>query len=480
MTFRRSGGRARRAGAGALCLLPVLLASACGGDGGGGADGGSGDFKVPDELIGGQRRLAWSQRAASVEVLNTFTFVLFVDGMPTALDEVRCTTTQTSVGFVCTARPPSLTPGQHTLELVATVNGVQSDRSDAIPVNGSVTPQTMMPAAPAGSRVETAPGAGACTVSLSDGCYGASLAIEVPGEISIPVQAGDGLLFVEDGRRIRMVDATGRLASEPWLALDAPSDRIVGLAAHPGFASNRLVYVAWVESRIDGAPQLNVTRYRELAGVLGEGAMVLTGLAAPSAGAAPLAVDDAGQIYVALRQDGAADPRAPGVVARFAADGTVPRTQHMGSPVLGYGFARPSDLARDTRAGRVWIAGAGGLVNDGLAVFAPDAPGGTWPATPAAAAAPAGENARVDERPFLSLAPAARAGLWFIPSAGRVYRASLAADGSAGPFSAIDFSALGPVTHITEMANTMFAVSRAGNQQGDITSRIWRLLPGQR
>jgi hypothetical protein len=76
--------------------------------------------------ISGRERIGWDQPAADAAELARISYVIYVDGTRTALDNVSCvsspTTTSPVVAFACAARLPTLTPGAHTLELATVVD----------------------------------------------------------------------------------------------------------------------------------------------------------------------------------------------------------------------------------------------------------------------------------------------------------------------------------------------------------------------
>ena len=76
--------------------------------------------------IAGTERIGWDQPAADAVELSKISYVMYVDGTRTTLDNVSCvsspTTTSPVVAFACAARLPTLTPGAHTLELATVVD----------------------------------------------------------------------------------------------------------------------------------------------------------------------------------------------------------------------------------------------------------------------------------------------------------------------------------------------------------------------
>ena len=128
-----------------FALLSGSLIAACGGSsptspsGGGGSEGGGRGGTPPGQvivLVGGER-MAWDQPAASVQAARAYTYRLFIDGVQSALTDVRCSDTRTSAGYECSGLPPSMAAGQHSLEVAAVSGNMQSAASAPILVRRS-------------------------------------------------------------------------------------------------------------------------------------------------------------------------------------------------------------------------------------------------------------------------------------------------------------------------------------------------------
>jgi hypothetical protein len=132
------------------------------------------------------------------------------------------------------------------------------------------------------------------------------------------------------------------------------------------------VFVASAKPGRDTALELTITRYRELAGSLGEGARIVTGLPFQADALAPLSIDGDGLLYVALpapvssRASAPRDRSAGGAILRFKNDGTVPPGNWRGSPVIARGYAQPTGLAIDTVSERLWLAGQDPVLGDSV------------------------------------------------------------------------------------------------------------------
>jgi hypothetical protein len=222
-------------------------------------------------------------------------------------------------------------------------------------------------------------------VAVRAACYETRVVAAGLGEISSITPLPDGrLLIVEGGARVRVI-LNETLMPQAALVLEDVGARIVGVAVAvaPDAGVSSAVFIAWTEAVPGGTRVLNVTRYRELQGTLGQGATIVTGLPFPAAANGPLALDDAGLLYLALP---ALDDRplaGAGLVLRFTRDGATPLENPQASPVLGYGYSRPTNLFFDSIRRRVWMVGEQHGWGDGLATLptlvATAAP---WPLTP--------------------------------------------------------------------------------------------------
>jgi hypothetical protein len=249
-----------------------------------------------------------------------------------------------------------MAPGPHVLELTAVLDGAESSRSRSLTVLLSATAPVTAVIAPNASDLTTPASLAGAAVCTDDGANGRCYEIElVAGNLvaaTALAPAPDGrLFFVEGSDRVRVIEGD-QLLPDPMLVSQTNS-RLVGLVVDSDFSSTRFVFVAWAQTGPGGYALLNITRYREVGGTLGEAATIVQGLPFSEEGAAPLAMDAAGFLYVAVP----ATQSGPGMVARFTRDGTTPADNPRASPALGPGYAKPSGLAVDSAVGRVWLAG---------------------------------------------------------------------------------------------------------------------------
>ena len=167
-------------------------------------------------------------------------------------------------------------------------------------------------------------------------------------EIAALTALDDGrLLAIEAGRSIRVIAPDG-LQSAPAL-IDARADtQFVALAVDPRFNRTRSVYVGTIDRGRAGERLFSVARYRELNGVLAEGAVIVSMLPLADDGKPSLALDADARIYVSLPGGPTTRDAYAGNVLRFTPDGSADGAIS-GSPILAVGYERP---ARSPGTGR--------------------------------------------------------------------------------------------------------------------------------
>lgn len=305
----------------------------------------------PTERITGSERIGWDQLASSTDELATFRYHIFVDENRSEVAGVACATTASAAGFSCSGRLPAMSPGAHALQMSTFVvrdgETLESERSVtlnvvvAAPAAAAAQSSALRP----GAILDT-PGGGAfrVTVLVSDLQQPTDLAVAADGRVMI-AEATGRISIVAGGKR--------RTALEPDSR--APFT-ILALALDPQFARNGLVYV--VRVGLDEAPAFQIVRYREVAGTLGESATLLGNVPASIAEpAAALRFGPDGRLYAAfedLADTESGERGFNGKVLRLNPDGSTPRDQRGGSPVLAAAARRPRGLGWDA-AGTLWI-----------------------------------------------------------------------------------------------------------------------------
>jgi len=81
-------------------------------------------------------RIGWDQAATSATVAQGWTYRFYLDGAASGTVLAGVTCAGASAPFLCSAPFPTLTPGQHTLQLTAAATAVsESVKSDLLFVN---------------------------------------------------------------------------------------------------------------------------------------------------------------------------------------------------------------------------------------------------------------------------------------------------------------------------------------------------------
>ena len=224
-----------------------------------------GDTGTP---VQGSERLAWNQTGDTSQLR----FRAYVDSKPFDLASATCNGA-TPVAE-CTSPLPTLSDGTHVIQLTSVASGVESAPSESITFQkaSARASASALPLAWAHSeavRVEK-------VITIAEGL--AFTADIVATGVHAPAQLAwlpDGRLLVSDADGgVRMV-RPGEQDREP--ALDSgmlSSQRVgtMGIASHPDFAQNHLVYLSLLERGRSDQTRLRVVRLREVGDTLGEAA----------------------------------------------------------------------------------------------------------------------------------------------------------------------------------------------------------------
>ena len=301
--------------------------------------------------IRGNERLGWDQLASGQAELATFSYAIYVDGTRSVLGDVTCSTTAAAVGFPCSARLPSLTPGQHTLEVAAFIvsAGVTMESSRSTPLRVNVSASITAPPI-TGTSEEAAP-------SLNARSRDVSVAASFDGfsDIGDVAVAPDGRVFVAERRGVVRVISGGVTDPRPVLLA---GERLVSMALDPEFARTGLVYVLQADSFDQNAGTLRLVRYREAGGSFGERAVIIDNLSAagePPSGSVRVGPD--AKLYVTsvfTTADRAVE--GDGRLLRMEKDGTTPADQPPGDPVYARGFASIRGFDWQPGAASIWVA----------------------------------------------------------------------------------------------------------------------------
>ena len=221
--------------------------------------------------VNGSERLAW-QQSSDMPYLS---FVAYVDGEPTTLDDVTCNWTQLEAQ--CEAPLPPMSDGMHTIALAARNPLLNQEGAQS----GSITVQKG--AARSVVSVVSVPGSGAtpdgprsspsALNSAGDGFVIDVVARGLRGPVQLAATPDGRLLIAEGDTGVRLV-RPGRLErADPAFdarLLQSPLASGLGVAVHPEFARNQFVYVSFLFRDREAQTTLRIVRLREVGDTLGE------------------------------------------------------------------------------------------------------------------------------------------------------------------------------------------------------------------
>ena len=338
----------------ALVVVVCGLGAACGGQKPSPPSTGPGDGVI--QLTGGER-LAWDQRASSAAELAAIRFLLYVDGASLDFSGTSCGELSGDQAL-CSGPIPSLSIGEHTLELSAnSPNGTESTRSAPLRVSVLRTASLGMPAGHA-SPPASAPPPVASFVAAGVTLHEVVSGLDDPTDLAV---GSDGRVFIaERAGRLRVLEA-GFLLEPPALVLDDVSGSpgasgLLSVVLDPDFTRTRFVYAVYTTK--DG---FRLSRFREVGGTLGERVVLLDGVPAAGTPAAALRFGPDGKLYVAF-DDGGDPDRAldfgsyNGKLLRLNADGTVPHDQAGLTPVFALNLGATRGFDWDLEAKTLWLA----------------------------------------------------------------------------------------------------------------------------
>ncbi|MDQ3873433.1 MAG: PQQ-dependent sugar dehydrogenase [Thermoproteota archaeon] len=245
--------------------------------------------------------------------------------------------------------------------------------------------------------------------------------LDVPWAIDM---AGDGrIFFTERPGRIRIIDKDGILLPEPAAYINVQQrgeSGLLGLALHPNFTENHLLYVYHTYS--NGSAVFNqVLLLREKNNKIVESRVIIDKIpAADRNDGGRIKFGPDGKLYIATgdarQPELAQDARSlAGKILRLNPDGSIPRDNPFeGSPVYSYGHRNVQGLAWHPLTGQLYASEHGDEDNDEINLIKPGANYG-WPIENC--------NAEKFEKPVVCFNPAvAPSGMTFAASNSLGYR----------------------------------------------------------
>ena len=178
----------------------------------------------------------------------------------------------------------------------------------------------------------------------------------VPWEIRF-LPGGDILVSERPGRLVRIAD-DGRRAYDVPDVRQVGEGGLMGLALHPRFAENDLIYVCFTTESEAGLEN-RVERYRLGADGLSDRRVILDAIPGASYhDGCRLEFGPDSLLYVTTGDAGDADraqdrSSLAGKILRLTPDGRVPDANPFGTPVYSYGHRNPQGLVWDDE-GRLW------------------------------------------------------------------------------------------------------------------------------
>ena len=239
--------------------------------------------------------------------------------------------------------------------------------------------------------------------------------LEVPWAVDL---SPDGrVFFTERPGRIRIIDAEGKLLEEPAAYINVEQmeeSGLLGLALHPNFAQNHLLYIFQTYS--NGTAIMNkVMMLTERDNKIVESKVVIDGIpAADRNDGGRIKFGPDGKLYISTgdvkQPDLAQNARSlAGKILRINQDGTIPDDNPIeGSPVYSLGHRNIQGIAWNPVTNEMYASEHGPEGNDELNLIKPGGNYG-WPIE--------GCDAKQFEKPLVCFDPAvAPAGIAFIKS----------------------------------------------------------------
>lgn len=318
--------------------------------------------KVPagSVTVIGTEHLGWDQEATS-GLLSDYTYVAYVDDVRVQLPDASCQSTS-DAGGQCTAALPPMGPGAHRLELAAvqTFLGVDFESPRSQPLELYVSPSSVSAqaadtaaSAPRTQTLTTADGVTFTVETLSSELARPS-AVAPLGDGRVLIAEANGDIRVWDGRAM-LSQAAVRLAS----TANADDAGLIDITAHPDFARNHELFVAYTARQSDDTFVNRIVRFREADNALVDPQVLLEDrISSPPVRPPRIRFGPDRKLYVAFpagRDRAEADDPAlyAGKILRLNEDGTTPRDNRAFSPIVTDGARSQAAFAWNA-AGQLW------------------------------------------------------------------------------------------------------------------------------
>lgn len=171
----------------------------------------------------------------------------------------------------------------------------------------------------------------------------------------------DARAFIATAQRIDVTVGESGVTTAMVLSPDAVDgqEELQAIALDAGFADNHFVYT--LSTTGETSRSFRLSRYVDVGNRLRNRVVLLDGVPADADVSAALRVAADGTLYVAFDQGGRPSSVGDagsynGKLLRLNADGTTPRDQVSGSPVVAQGYHFPRGLDWDRRSNVVWLA----------------------------------------------------------------------------------------------------------------------------
>src|SRR5262249_26279788 len=194
--------------------------------------------------------------------------------------------------------------------------------------------------------------------------------LEIPWSLAF---APDGRLFFTERPGGVRIYQNGQVLASPALTIDdvhaEGESGALGIALHPDFANNHLVYILYT-ANTSGGPVNRLARYREANNTLADRAILFERFDAASihdGGRIKFGPD--GQLYIPMGD--AANPSNAqtfasfnGKILRMNDDATTPTDNPFGGPIWTLGHRNPQGIAWHPVTGDLWATEHGNVGND--------------------------------------------------------------------------------------------------------------------